>query len=173
MDSDVETDPHLTHGGTSIFMTKDGKIEIKEAGDYIIRAKVFWRHGKEDTCTISAYSSTKINLKPIPSVKDFQTKYLALLAEQKKESRLISQSVSVTGTYGRYVYVMVKNRDQKQLTCSIEFSPLENMALSKPNKVSNNKFTMKIAPGSSQLVFLKVVDRSKGCDYGWSWDTTF
>jgi len=171
VDSEIETDAHLAHGGTSIFMTKEGKVELKEAGDYIIRAKVLWRHGKEDTCTISAYSSTKIDMKPISSVKDFQTKYLTLLADKNKEENpLINQSVSVVGSYEGYVYAMVKNREDKKLTCSIELTQMDNLKLAKPNKVFQNKFTLNVAPGSSQLVFLKVTDRSQGCAYEWSWD---
>ncbi len=151
-------------------MAKDGKVEIKEAGDYIIRAKVLWRHRKEDTCTISAYSSAKIDLKPIPSVKDFQTKYYACLANQNKEEKsLTDQSVYVSGWFEGRFYLMVKNRETEQFTCSINFTDLENLKLSKPNKVAANKFTMKIAPGSSQLVFLKKIDRFQKSTLAWTW----
>jgi len=170
VDSDVATDPYLLQGNRSLYMTKDGKVEIKEAGDYIIRAKVLWRHGKEDTCTISAYSSAKIDMKPIPSVKDFQTKYFTCLANKNKEEKpLTSQSVYVSGWVEGCLYLMVKNRETKQLTCSINFTKLENMRLSKPSKVSANKFIMKIAPGSSQLVFIKRIDLFKGAAPAWSW----
>ena len=148
----------MTYGGISIYMTKDGKVEIKEAGDYIIRAKVKWRHGQEDTCMISAYSSVKIDMKSIPSVKNFQTKYLTLLAEQNKEENpLIGQSLGVNGVYESYVYAMVKSREDREMIFTIELTRLENLKLAKQNKVSENKFIMYIAPESSQLIFLKVI----------------
>ncbi len=151
-------------------MTQDGKVEIKEAGDYIIRAKVLWRHGKEDTCTISAYSSEKIDMEPIPSVKDFQTKYFTCLANKNKEENpVIDQVVYVSAWAAGCLYIMVKNRQLEQLTISAPFTKLENLKLSKPNKVSETKFTMKIAPGSSQLVFLKKIDLSKGPAPEWAW----
>lgn len=154
-------------------MNKNGKVDIKEAGEYIIRAKITWYHGKEDTCTISAYSSAKIDLKPVQSVKDFQTKYLTLLAEQNHEEQpLTPQSVMVNGNYDKYMYIMVKNREKKLLTCSINFPSLDNVKLSKPSKVSANKFTMKIAPGSQELVFLKTIDRFQGSDYEMGFETT-
>lgn len=131
MDSAIKTDSYLTYGGISIYMTKDGKVEIMDVGDYIIRAKVKWRHGQEDTCMISAYSSVKIDMKPTPSVKNFQIKYLTLLAEQ--------------------------NREDREMICTIELTRLENLKLAKQNKVSENKFIMYIAPESSQLIFLKVI----------------
>ncbi len=178
MDSDVATDPYLLQGKRILYMTKDGKVQIKEAGDYIIRAKVLWRHGKQDTYTISAYSSEKIDMEPIPSVKDFQTKYYTCLANKNKEEKPLkkSQSRYVSGWVGGAFYLMVKNnetkeaKETKEMTCSLNFTKLANLTLSKPSKVSETKFTMKIAPGSSQLVFLKMIDRFEGAAPEWKWE---
>ncbi len=161
------------HGALSLYMTKDGKVHIKEAGDYIIRAKVCWRHGHEDTCTISAYSSAKIEMKPIASVKDFLAKYLTLVAKQNKEVHpLVDNCVRVFATYGTYYYAMATNNGDKDFTCSLLCEELVNRKLSKPHKVSDDKFTMTIAPGSSQLVFLKDIDFSanSGQSTTWHWD---
>ncbi len=171
MNSDVETDPNLIHGERTLYMTKDGKVEIKEEGDYIIRAKVGWRHGHAEVCTISAYSSEKIEMKPIPSVKDFQTKYFTLLANKNyEEQALTSMSAYVSGWVGGCLYIMVKNRKMEEMRCSLNFTELENLKLSKLNKVSEKKFTMEIAPDSSQLVFLKRIDPFKEAAPSWKWD---
>jgi len=171
VESGVATDPNLVFGNRTLYMTKDGKVELREAGDYIIRAKVLWRHGHEDTCTISAYSPIKIDMKPIASVKNFQTKYLTLLAERNPRGQpLTPQSVLVSGSYQNYMYAMVENRGNRVLACSILFTRLKNLKLSKPGQVSANQFIIEIAPGSSRLVFLKVVDCFQDPYYNWSWD---
>ncbi len=151
-------------------MTKDGKVHIKEAGDYIIRAKVCWRHGREDTCTISAYSSTEIVFKRIPNVKDFLTKYLTLVAKlNKDEGSLTDTCVRVKGDYGTYIYTMVTNNGDKDFTCTLLCSKIVNRKLSKPHRVSKKKFTMTVAPGSSQLIFLKMIDPVANSDHTTSW----
>lgn len=174
MKSDVATDNHLVFGGRSIFMTRNGRIELKEAGEYIIRAKVEWRHGHEDTCTISAYSSAVVSFEKIAAIKDFQSKYCTLLALQNQEEKyLIGNSVSVVDCYGKYVYALIKNKDDKELKVGIEFTKLDNIRLSKFGRQSDTTFALTIPAGENQLIFLKIINPTLPCAYDWSWQSSF
>lgn len=152
-------------------MTKDGKITLQEAGDYIIRVKARWVNANEDTLTVSAYSSVPSSLVQIPSVKDFQTKYLSAIALQNKtENPLTEKSVIVSGSENFSTYTMVKNRDNKELNVTITFTKLKNMKLSKIGKQSETKATMTIPAGSNKLIFLKTIDPSLASSFEWAFE---
>jgi len=152
-------------------MTKDGKIILKEAGDYVIRVKARWVNVNEDTLTVSAYSSGPSSLLQIPSVKDFQTKYFSAIAlGNPQEDKLTETSVIVTGSELTSTYAMVKNHGTKEMNATITFTKLKNMRLSKIGKQSETKATITIPAGSNKLIFLKTIDPSLASNFEWAWE---
>ena len=151
-------------------MVEGGKVEIKEAGDYIIRVKVNWRDSGDDTYTVSSYSSVPLTLQQIPSVKDFLSKYLSAIALQnKQENQLTDSSVYVTDFHNNYAYTMVKNNGSKEMNVTVTFTRLNNLRFTKQGKQSGNKVSIKVPAKSKQLFYLKMVELTGASDFDWDW----
>ena len=152
-------------------MVEGGKVEIKEAGDYVIRVKVNWKNSRDDTYTVSSYSSVPLTLQQIPSAKDFLSKYLSAVALQnKQENKLTDTSVYVTDYHKSYAYTMVKNNDSKEMNVTVTFKRLNNLRFTRQGKQSGNKVSIKIPAKSKQLFYLKMVDPIKSSDFDWDWE---
>jgi len=170
-DSNTRGDPYQVWGARSVLMTEDGKVELKEAGDYIIRVKVNWKNASEDTYTVSSYSSAPLTLQQIPSVKDFLMKYLCAVASQnKRENKLTETSACVSEHHKNFSYTLVKNSDNKELNVNITFKTLNNLRIAKQVKHSQNKVSLKIPAKSNQLIFLKMINSTEACNYDWDWE---
>jgi len=165
-------DPKCLKGARSVFPSKSGKLQLTEPGDYIIRAKVKWRHGQKDKFTLSAYSPFEIALKQTKPIKDYLSKYFTYIARQNETKHaLTDRSFYVIGNYGGHVYASVENWDHKQITVDINFTSLENMKLGKPYKETDTQLKITVPPGSQRVAYVKVVDSTIPWNY--QWDTKF
>lgn len=161
--NEVKEDSNLTFGEMSIFMTEDGRSELGEAGDYIIRVQVQWRHGHEDTYTVSAYSSEAISLEKIAPIQDFPAQYCRLRAMLEEEPKtLVGKVQCVDGIYQDYQYTMVKNLGDEEFKMEIEFKEFDNIELLEP---SENKVSWTIPAGCYEIGVLKKIDISETANY--------
>jgi len=161
--SEDEADANLKFGKRTIFMTKDGTTVLGEAGDYIIRAQVQWRHGHEDTCTISAYCSEATSLEKIAPIEDYQSQYCRALAAGDENPTVLKEKIEyVEGAFQDYKYMMFKNLGEEEFEMELEFKELENVELLEQ---SENKVSWTISPGCYQIALLKIVDVSQPSSY--------
>jgi len=65
--------------------------------------------------------------------------------------------------HGSYLYCYLENNRSEQMTMTINFTTMDNLAIGKPNKVNANTIEFVVPSGEKKIAYLKKVDKAGGC----------
>lgn len=156
-------DPKACVGNRVFYAHRNRKVKLEEPGEYIIRSKVKWKNGLDQTYTLSVYSDQKIELIRVPKIKDFLTKYLTYIGHHREDRRDLGYDTSMLEDYfGHLYYRYVENNGTRTLHFELAWTNCENI---KPSSrmFRNGKAEMTVKPGERAVCLGKKIKMNGDC----------
>lgn len=137
------------------YLQKDKKSVLLKPGKYLIRSKINWFDDKEKPCTVSVYSSRKINIVRRTTKFENYFEKVCINMAKKEEKTTIMEGVSISRGYFRNDLYYFYATNQGQKTVDIYWTiqkEINKFKIKKtPNKVYDNSFKVILAPGESKI----------------------
>jgi len=149
------------------------KVLAFKPGEYILRTKVSWRNGKRQAFTLSTYSDRKVELEPIPRIKDFKEKLFINIGQQATDKKQVENNCSfVHKFYGPLLYAYFENKGTRTWKIDVNLKNLSNLRLLKKYSFLDT-MKVEVPPGQRRVVFCKKLENAGPASYDWSWNYRF
>jgi hypothetical protein len=143
-----------------------------QAGTYCVKVKTNWYDKKENKFTLSAYAPCKVVFNKIEDTVAYKEVDLCAAAQlQAQEGKLkeikqrIDAKVGIDYFRSQKVVVYVENNTDKKLTYTVNFTKLDNMRISKLNRISDMQLKIEVSSQSVGYGQLKTINLSQGSEY--------